>query len=126
MLKTTALFILGAAATSLAAERATYDTAGALTSLISGGSELAVRGEFMVKFTGAPGATAQPADQRSPIARAGAEPRWEGTVPFPNGSQAQVSVAWSESDAGVALDGSVTSKSPFPGRSTFRFPMDVE
>jgi O-glycosyl hydrolase len=125
MIKTTALFVLGTAATCLAAERATYDSAGALTSLISGGSELPVHGEFMVKFTGAPAVTAQPGDQRSPITRKDAEELWEGTVAFANGSQAQLSVAWKESDAGVTLDGSVTSKSPFPGRM-FRFPLDVE
>lgn len=117
--------MLSAATACLGAERATFDSAGALTSLISGGSELPVHGEFMVKFTGAPAATAQPGDQRSPITRPGAEQRWEGTVPFANGSQAQVSVAWSDSEAGVALDGSITSKSPFPGRA-FRFPLDVE
>jgi O-glycosyl hydrolase len=126
MIKTTALFILGAAATCFAGERATFDSAGALTSLISGGSELPVHGEFMVKFTGAPAATVQPGDQRSPITRPGAEESWEGTVPFANGSQAQMSAAWKESDAGVTLDGSVTAKSPFPGRASFRFPLDVE
>jgi O-glycosyl hydrolase len=47
-------------------------------------------------------------------------------VPFPNGSQAQVNVAWSEPEAGVALAASITSKSPFPGRPAFRFPLDVE
>ncbi len=126
MIKTFALFLLGAGASCLGAERATYDTGGALTSLIANGEELPVRGEFVVKFTGAPAVTAQPHDQRSPIARPGMERRWEGTVPFANGAQSQLSVAWSETDAGVVLDGSVTAKSPFPGPASLRFPMDVE
>jgi O-glycosyl hydrolase len=120
-----ALFLL-AAVPCFGAERATYDTAGALTSLISSGVELPVHGEIMVKYTGAPAVTAQPHDQRSPITREGSEMRWEGTVPFPNGSQAQTVVAWSESDAGVVLNGSLTAKSPFPGRASFKFPVDVE
>jgi len=125
MKKQVALFLL-AAASCVAGERATYDAAGALTSLIANGSELPVRGEFVVKFTGAAGVTAQPHDQRSPISRKGSEKKWEGVVPFPNGSQAELAVAWSESEAGVAFDGSVTSKSPFPGASAMRFPLDVE
>jgi O-glycosyl hydrolase len=125
MPKKTILLALCTVASCLAAERATYDSAGRLTSLISNGVELPVHGEFVVRFTGAPGVSAQPNDQRSPIAREGLTQKWEGSVPFPNGSQAQLSVAWSESDAGVALDGSVTSRSPFPGRA-FRFPLDVE
>jgi O-glycosyl hydrolase len=126
MLKKATLFALCTGAACLAAERATYDSAGRLTSLISNGVELPVHGEFRVRFTGAPGVSAQPNDQRSPITREGLDQRWEGTVAFPNGSQAQLAVAWNESDSGVALQGSVTSRSPFPGRAAFRFPLDVE
>jgi len=115
-----------AAVPCFAAERATYDTAGTLTSLISSGVELPVHGEIMVKYTGAPAVTAEPHDQRSPITREGSEMRWEGTVPFPNGGQALMAVAWAESEAGVALTGSLTAKSPFPGRAAFKFPVDVE
>ena len=124
MLTKAALLALCTAAATLAGERATYDSAGRLTSLISNGVELPVHGGFVVTFTGAPGVSAQPNDQRSPISREDPGQKWEGSVGFPNGSQAQLSVAWSESDAGVALDGSLTSKSPFPGRA-FRFPLDV-
>src|SRR5208283_3631979 len=125
MLKKFALFALCTGAACLAGERATYDSAGRLTSLISSGVELPVRGDFRVRFTGAPEVSAQPDDQRSPIAREGLELKWQGAVAFPNGSQAQVAAAWAESDSGVALRGSLTPKSPFPGRA-FRFPVDVE
>jgi O-glycosyl hydrolase len=118
--------LLLAAVPCFAAERASYDTAGTLTSLISSGVELPVHGEIMVKFTGAPAVTAQPHDQRSPVTRSESVPRWEGTVAFPNGSQAQMAVAWAESDAGVTLDASLTAKSPFPGAAAFKFPVDVE
>jgi len=125
MLKKFALFALCTGAACLAGERATYDSAGRLTSLISSGVELPVRGDFRVRFTGAPEVSAQPDDQRSPIAREGLELKWQGAVAFPNGSLAQVAAAWAESDSGVALRGSLTPKSPFPGRA-FRFPVDVE
>lgn len=125
MLRKYALFALCTGTACLAVERATYDTAGRLTSLISSGVELPVRGDFRVRFTGAPEVSAQPNEQRSPITREGAGLRWEGTVAFPNGSQAQLAAAWAESDSGVALRGSLTPKSPFPGRE-FRFPLDVE
>jgi len=124
MLTKATLLALCTASASLAAERATYDSAGRLTSLISNGVELPVHGGFVVTFTGAPGVSAQPNDQRSPIAREDMGQKWEGSVAFPNGSQAKLSAAWGESDAGVALDGSLTSTSPFPGRA-FRFPLDV-
>jgi O-glycosyl hydrolase len=125
MLKTAILFVLGTAASCFAAERATYDTGGALTSLIASGVEIPVHGEFMVKFTGAPGVTAQPSDQRSPITRKGLDQHWEGNVAFPNGSHVQLAVGWSESEAGVALAGEMTPKSLFPG-SSVRFPLDAE
>ena len=118
-------FLFLSVATCFAAERATYDAAGALTSLVAGGGELPVHGEFRVTFTGAPSVSVQPADQRSPIQRAGTERRWNGSVSFPNGNQAELAVAWNETEAGVVLDGSVTAKSPFPGRA-IRFPLDVE
>jgi O-glycosyl hydrolase len=125
MLKKATLFLLGASVSCFAAERATYDSAGALTSLITNGVELPVHGEFRVTFTGAPAVTIQPSDQRSPITRSGLDRKWEGNVAFPNGTHAQMAVAWDETDAGVALDGTVTAKSPFPGPSTFKFPLDV-
>jgi len=126
MTKKIVVLLLGFATACLASERASYDSAGALTSLISGGVELQVHGGFVVKFTGGPSAVVQPHDQRSPITRAGLERRWEGSASFPNGSQAQFAVAWTESDAGVALDGSITAKPAFPGAAAARFPLDVE
>jgi len=120
-----ALLFLGTAAACLAAERATYDSAGRLTSLIANGVELPVRGDFRVRFTGAPAVSAQPNDQRSPMSREGALQKWQGAVAFPNGSQAQVSAAWEESDSGVALQGSLTAKPLFPGAAALRFPLDV-
>jgi O-glycosyl hydrolase len=125
MLKKAALLFL-CAGTCLAGERATYDSAGALTSLIANGVEIPLRGAFVATFTGAPAVTVQPGDQRSPIARSGLDRHWEGSVAFANGTHAQMAATWDETEAGVVFDGSVTAKSPFPGASAIRFPLDVE
>jgi O-glycosyl hydrolase len=125
MMKIFALAVLFTGSACLAAEQATYDSAGGLTSLISNGVELPVHGGFVATFTGAPGSTIQPDDQRSPIVRKGTALHWEGNVAFPNGSQAQMSATWAESDAGVAIDGSVTAKPLFPGMEKIKFPLDV-
>ena len=71
MMKIFALAVLFTGSACLAAEQATYDSAGGLTSLISNGVELPVHGGFVATFTGAPGSTIQPDDQRSPIVRKG-------------------------------------------------------
>jgi len=126
MMKNAALLVLGLCTSCFAAERASYDSGGALTSMISEGYELQVHGGFMVKLTGAPAVAVQPNEQRSQITRAGLEPRWEGSASFPNGGQVQFSAAWKESDAGVSLDGSIAPKSLFPGRAAARFPVDAE
>ena len=126
MIKKAAFLLLGVSTVCSAAEQASYDSGGALTSMISGGFELPVHGEFVVKLAGAPATSIQPNEQRSSIVRTGLEPRWAGTASFPNGGQAEFSVAWKESDSGVTLDGSIAAKSPFPGRAAFRFPLDVD
>lgn len=125
MKKFAALLLPAVTAACFATERATYNSAGALTSLISSGVELPVRGEFMVSFTGGVNATLQPHDERSPVTRGGLERRWSGNATFPNGSQAKFTAAWSEAEAGVTLDGTATAVAPFPGPAAARFPLDV-
>ena len=118
-----ALALAGAA---FGAERATYTIAGGLASLISAGTEMPVRGEFVLTFTGGTSASMQPHQERSRAERDGLNLKWKGSAGYPNGSQSDFAVAWTESDAGVRLDGSVTAGSPFPGARAFRFPIDTE
>lgn len=126
MIKPPAAFLaLGVATVCVAMERATYNSAGALTSLISTGVELPVRGEFMVSFAGGMSATLQPNDERSPVTREGLERRWTGNAIFPNGSQAKFTAAWTETEAGVTLEGTATAAAPFPGPTAAKFPLDV-
>jgi O-glycosyl hydrolase len=123
-----AAFLLGFATAGLAfaGEHATYNTAGGLTSLISSGVELPVRGEFMLTFNGGLTESMQPHEQRSRTTREGLELRWHGSAAYPNGTQSEFAADWTESESGVALDGSVTAKSPFPGPSAFSFPLDTQ
>ncbi len=108
-------------------ERATYHSAGGLTSLIAGGREFPLMGEFVVSFAGGVRTTLQPHDQRSPVTREGSELHWKGFTTFPNSGQAQFEAAWTESDAGVALAGTVTSGAPVaPGAPPSRDPLQVE
>ncbi len=108
-------------------ERATYHSAGGLTSLICDGQEFPLRGEFVVSFEGGVRATLQPHDQRSPITREGNDLHWKGVATFPNSGQAQFDVGWTESDSGVTLDGAITSGGPsLPGAPAFRFPLPIE
>jgi O-glycosyl hydrolase len=126
MNKTLAVLLPAVTAMCFASERATYNSSGALTSLISSGVELSVRGEFMVSFTGGVIATLQPHNERSPVARDGLKRRWSGNSTFPNGSQAKFTAAWSETAAGVTLDGTATAGAPFSGPAAARFPLDVD
>lgn len=107
---------LAAAGVSLAgaAERASYDSAGKLTSLIFDGAELEVRAGLAVVFEGGVEVPLQPHDQRAPITRDGLASRWTGTTSFPNGASAQFAVAWTESDDGIKLESSVTNPGQFP------------
>ena len=126
MLKKATLLLLGATASCFAAEHATYDAAGSLTSLISNGLEIPVHGQFMVTFTGAPAVTVQPADQRSPITREGLARKWEGNVSFPRTAPTRRwPWAGTRTDARAVLDGTLTAKSLFPGPSTLKFLLDV-
>ena len=125
-MKIASLCLLSLGTACFGAERASYDSGGALTSMISEGFELPVHGTFTVKLSGAPAVTVQPNEQRSQITRTGLEPLWEGSASFPNGNQVQFSAAWKESEAGVSLEGSIAPKSLFPGRAAARFPMDAE
>ncbi len=114
------------ASAGFGAERATYSIAGGLTSLISAGTEIPVRGEFFLTFTGGAAASMQPHQERSKAERDGLNLKWKGSASYANGSQSEFALAWSESDAGVRLDGTVTAGSPFPGARAFRFPIDTE
>jgi len=125
MNKPTALLLCGLVPACFAAERATYDSAGGLTALIANNVELPVRGEFRVTFAGGVSATLQPDDQRSSAAREGPAPHWTGTAVFPNGTKATYTANWTESDAGVTLDGTTAPVAAFPGPAAARFPLDL-
>jgi O-glycosyl hydrolase len=112
---------------ALAVERATYNSAGGLTSVICDGAELPIRGEFVVSFDGGVRQSLQPHDQKSPITRDGTALKWQGVSTFPNGGQAQFAAGWTESDAGLALDATVTSGGPGgSGAPAFRSPLLVQ
>jgi O-glycosyl hydrolase len=120
------LFFCGMAAPCLAAEQATYNIAGGLTSLIANGEEMPVHGEFVITFTGGLSATMQPYEQRAQVTRDGLHLSWKGSNSYPNGSKTQFTADWTESDAGVALNGSVAGGSPFAGARAFGFSFDTE
>jgi O-glycosyl hydrolase len=120
------LFLLGTAATGLGAEQATYTIAGGLTSLIANGVEMPVKGGFVISFAGGVSASMQPHEQRAQVTRDGLHLSWKGSNSYLNGSKSQFTADWTESDAGVALNGSVTADSPFPGARAFGFSLDAE
>lgn len=120
------LFLFGTATTCLAAEQATYNIAGGLTSLIANGVELPVKGEFVLSFTGGVSASMQPREQHAQVTRDGLRLSWKGSNSYRNGSKSQFTADWTESDAGVALDGSVTAGSPFPKARALGFFLDTE
>lgn len=109
-----ALLALAAAGPAPAVERATYNSAGALTALIQDGAEIPVQGQLVVDFGQGVSATLQPHDQRSPIWREGPALRWRGVSAFANGGQAQFESAWQENDHGVSFEGFVISGGPPP------------
>ncbi|MGH7996201.1 MAG: hypothetical protein ACREFX_07610 [Opitutaceae bacterium] len=114
---TTKLLVIAALAAASAcagAERATYNSAGALTSLLRDGYELPIGGSFEVTFVGGIRQTLQPQDQKTPIERAGLALSWRGIDTFPNGTKATYRAAWAESAAGVAFDGTATAGGPLP------------
>ena len=114
------------ATTCLAAEQATYNVAGGLTSLIANGVEMSVNGGFVLRFAGGTSVSMQPHQQRAGVTRDGLRLSWKGSNSYLNGSKSQFTADWNESDAGVALDGSVTADSPFPGARAFGFSFDTE
>lgn len=120
------LFLLGTTAAGMAAEQATYTIAGGLTSLITSGVEMPVKGEFMISFTGGVSASMQPHEQRAQVTRDGLRLSWKGSNSYLNGSKSQFTADWAESAAGVALNGSVAAGSPFPGARAFGFSLDTE
>jgi O-glycosyl hydrolase len=117
MLKIPALLLCAASAVLAATEPATYNSAGALTSLLHDGAALPIRGEFVVDFGHGLQVTLQPHDQRSPITRDGAELHWTGISTFPNGGKARFDAKWTEGADGLALAGTATSGDPAAARS---------
>lgn len=108
-------------------ERATFNSAGALTSLITDGMQLPLTGELVVTFDGGVRQTLQPADQRSPITREGEALHWKGVAIFPNGGQAQFDAAWAVAPTGtVSVDATALSGAPaLPGAPAHRWPLQV-
>ncbi len=113
---------------AVAVEHATYNSAGALTSLVHDGAELPIHGELVVSFEGGVHQTMQPHDQRSPITRADHALHWSGLGTFPNGGQAQFDAAWQETADAVSLETTAVSGAPLaPGQTPpGRFPLLVE
>jgi O-glycosyl hydrolase len=110
------------------AEQATYNSAGALTSLIHDGVELPVHGEFVVAFVGGTRAGLQPHDQKSPIRRDGTALHWRGDSTFQNATQARFEAGWAESDDGVTFSGTAFAGGPpaaGAGDEAHRPPLDT-
>jgi len=111
-----------------AVQRATYNSAGGLASLITDGREIAVRGEFVARFEGGPDATVQPADQRANTTRHGGDLAWKGLTSFTNGQQAAYDIAWIEADDGVSLAAKIVPGPPADADLPVwrRRPLDVD
>lgn len=114
MIKSTFLCLLCTTAGLFGLEHATYDSAGELTSVIQNGSELPLHGGLYAEFSGGLNAQLQPHDQRSPITRENTRLDWKGTVTFPNTTKAEFTAAWTENDALLNLQTSVTNPGQFP------------
>lgn len=89
------------AAPLLSAETATFDSAGAITSLIRDGAEFPVHGRLVATFEGEVEATLQPHDQKSAIVRAGLLRVWSGETTFPNGRRGRFEGEWTETEGGL-------------------------
>jgi len=118
-LRLTLIPMLATAVCAHAVERATYNSAGSLASLIADGREIAVRAELSVQFTGGPVANVQPADQRANTTREADTLTWRGVTTFANNQQASYEVAWTEGDDGVALAATIVP-APADGASAGR------
>ncbi|HZZ56327.1 MAG TPA: hypothetical protein VFE31_00755 [Opitutaceae bacterium] len=127
-MKRLALVFLALAGACAADELATYNTAGALTSLIWDGTELPVQGEFQVGFSGRLTESAQPHEQRSEVFRTGRELNWHGVATYPDSAASRFEVRWTEDPAGgVTLHGALTAGNPAPGMPAgWRFPVPVD
>lgn len=110
-------FLAAFASAAFGAERATFDSAGELTSVISNGAELPIHGGLFATFTGGLIEPLQPHDQRSPISREGLELSWKGSATFPTTAKAEFTAHWKEIDTGLELKTSA--------RPEGRFPMDL-
>ncbi|MDX2185357.1 MAG: hypothetical protein SFV32_00350 [Opitutaceae bacterium] len=88
-------------------ERASFNSAGGLTSLITNGRELPFEAFLEVAYPGGVARSLQPHDQSTPVTRDGLETKWTGTVSFPNGNQMRMEAAWKDAGDGLRFDGVV-------------------
>lgn len=73
---------------------ATFDSAGALTSLIAAGTALPVKGTLVAVFEGGVEVVLQPHDQGTPIKRQDYALSWKGTITCPNGIVIEYTAQW--------------------------------
>lgn len=113
MFKLLALPFLVAGVALAAPETATFDSAGALTSLISDGHALTLHARLVASFEGGPEVGLQPHDQRVPITRDGSALRWGGPTTCPNGAVLDYKAEWTTSPE-IAIAAVVTHPGEFP------------
>ena len=107
-----ALFLLTTTITLAAVnERATFDSAGRVTSLIAEGQSVPVLGHFVVVFENGREVTLQPHDQRSPITRSGHQLQWQGSPLDALAHGIQFEVQWEQTANGLTFTGSATTAS---------------
>lgn len=82
-----------------AAEFATFDSGGKLTSLIHEGEEIEIRAGWMARFSTDLEVEMQPHDQRSPVSREGLDLEWTGTSQFPNGRTIDFQISWDPAES---------------------------
>ena len=91
--------------------QATYDVVGRLTSLLQGGEKLPVEQCFELTFTGGVRVPLPPENRPPSMQREGTSLRWRGSARFPNGGTATLATDWTEDDAGVTLDATLSAPS---------------
>jgi len=113
-MKLICLLFLCSTAAVFGVERATYDSAGGLTSIIQAGAELPLHGALSAQFTGGLRVSVQPHDQRTPITREESKLSWKGIVTFPNTNKTEFTADWSENPDTLTLQTSATNPGEFP------------
>jgi O-glycosyl hydrolase len=107
--KMTTCLLIAAASAAGAVERATYDSAGRLTSLVQNGLGLPLLGHFVLVLEDGREVVLQPHDQRSPITRDGLNLHWQGSPLEPLGQGVRFDVRWNEHAQGSDLQGQVST-----------------